>query len=311
MIAMPGMFTMISRPAAAVHWLASAVVPHAEPTAWSVVAAWLGAILVGLSLGLLGSGGGILTTPLLTLLVGHADKAAVVESLAIVGAIAAVGTLRAARAGRLDWWSAFLLILPGMLGAWIGTQAARQVAGSVQMVALAALLVAAATAMLRRPPAGASTAAPETPGTIDDASPRPPTPASGAQGFALGLGLGFLTSFVGVGGGFLIVPVLTTFRRLPMRIATGTSLCVITANCAVGLASSLGPGLAGQGSAAPPPTVDWGTVGVFSALGIAGSLVGSALAGRLPERTLRRGFALFLILVAAILAANRLPGLGR
>lgn len=109
-----------------------------------MIAAWLGAAAVGLSLGLLGSGGAILTTPILVFLVGHDEKSTIAESLAIVGAIAVAGVLRASRQGRVDFRSALLLAGPGIVGTSLGAQLSIHLSGAVQLVLLAALMLSAA-----------------------------------------------------------------------------------------------------------------------------------------------------------------------
>ena len=110
-----------------------------------------------------------------------------------------------------------------------------------------------------------------------------------------GLGVGVLTGFLGVGGGFLIVPALVLLARLEMPVAIGTSLVVIAVNAAAGLVGHLG----GE----PPPL---GLTASFTAIAIAGALLGSRLAGRLPPARLRRGFAALVILVALALVARNL-----
>jgi uncharacterized protein len=277
--------------------LGSPVVAQSAIQLTSQLGAWFGAILVGISLGLLGSGGAILTVPILTLLAGHDEKSAIVESLAIVGSIALVGAIRAALARRVDLSSAALLALPGLVGTTAGAHASQFVHGGVQLTALAILMLAAAALMLRPKRSGQDVAT-----TVERSRVR-----LGVEGFSLGLGLGFVTGFVGVGGGFLIVPVLIAFRKTPLSLATGTSLAVIAFNCSVGLAKYLAqsatPNAAGPQQAAI--TVDWTTVAVFSALGILGSLLGGQWAGKLPEQSLRRGFAAFLVLVALAMAVRQ------
>lgn len=191
--------------------------------------AWMGAVAVGLSLGLLGSGGAILTVPILVYLVGHDEKSAIAESLAIVGAIATVGVARSALQRRVDFASAALLALPGILGAAAGAHAAQFIPGAVQLVLLAVLMLTAAVLMFKSRSRSAAT---------PDDSP----PAHAARGplwiiAVQGLGLGFATGLVGVGGGFLIVPVLVLLRRLPMPLAIGTSLAIIAVNSTTGSSS--------------------------------------------------------------------------
>lgn len=245
--------------------------------------AWLGAIAVGVSLGLLGSGGAILTVPILVYLVGHTEKSAIAESLAIVGGIAVAGVVRAAVQRRIDWTSALFLGLPGIVGTAAGAHVARWVPGAVQLLLLAGMMLAAAAFMFRK-------ARP-----LDEVD----APARGAAVIAVqGVLLGFATGLVGVGGGFLIVPVLVLLRRIPMQTAIGTSLTIIMVNSTTGLLKYAGD--AGI-------EIDWGIVAIFVALGAAGSLLGNVLAGRIHQGALRRVFAVFLVLMAVYIGWRQAP----
>lgn len=265
--------------------------------------AWIGAAMVGVSLGLLGSGGAILTVPILVYLVHHNEKTAIAESLAIVACIAAVGALRAAAQKRLDVRSAVLLAVPGVSGTYLGALAAQWISGAVQLVLLAGLMLTAAALMFRggRDTAKGAGSAPvgESPVAVTGGD------STGSAGVALvaaqGIGLGLVTGLVGVGGGFLIVPVLVLLRRLPMPVAVGTSLAIIAANSGVGFVKYITL-LSGRGVA-----IDWSVVGVFSALGVGGSLIGNHLAGRINKHTLKRVFAAFLVIMAAYITVRQIP----
>jgi uncharacterized protein len=253
----------------------------------------VGALVVGVSLGLLGSGGAILTVPILVYLVGHDEKAAIVESLAIVGLIAGVSASRAAFGKRIDWPSVLLLAAPGAVGAAGGSALAHLVSGGVQLLALAALMLMAALLMLRSA------------GDPADA-PRATETRSASQrlllGAVQGVLLGLITGFVGIGGGFLLIPVLTLLRGLPMSIAVGTSLAIITINATIGFAASLGWGLGATGD---PPPIDVGVMAAFAAVGLAGSLAGDWFRGRLSQPTLRRAFGCLLLLVGGFVVVQR------
>ncbi|QOJ01918.1 MAG: sulfite exporter TauE/SafE family protein [Phycisphaeraceae bacterium] len=268
--------------------------------------AWLGAAAVGLTLGLLGSGGAILTVPILVYLVGHGEKSAIAESLAIVASIAAVGALRAAAQGRVDVRNAALLAFPGVVGTIVGVTLSRFIPGAVQLALLAVLMLAASAMMLKGQhrstvSAPAQHAAPPTSvGPVSHWSSRPWGVA------AQGVGLGMVTGLVGVGGGFLIVPVLVLIRRLPMPTAVGTSLAVIAFNSAFGFLKHLTPTMA-PATTGEAVAIDWGVVGTFSVVGIAGSLAGGAIAGRIHQHILKRAFAVFLILMAGYILVRQAP----
>jgi len=263
--------------------------------------AWLGAAAVGLSLGLLGSGGAILTVPILVYLVGHDEKSAIAESLAIVGAIAVAGVIRAAMQKRVDFSSVVLLAVPGIVGTYAGAHAAQYIPGAVQLVMLAVLMLTAAALMFKKRPMPAPSSA-ET-----SAAQAPPHRGPLWIIAVQGIGLGLATGLVGVGGGFLIVPVLVLLRKLPMPTAIGTSLGIIAINSTTGFlkyVSVLGEPTVGGGAAA---RVDWSIIGLFAVLGIAGSLVGNILAGRIYQDTLKRIFAVFLVVMAGYILFRQAP----
>lgn len=235
--------------------------------------------LIGLSLGLLGAGGSILAVPLLVYVARADVHAAIGMSLAIVGSTALVGGLVHARAGRVDLGAAALFGLAGMLAAPLGARASHLVSPRVLLLSFAALMLVVGALMLRRPRAV-------------HARPRPPRLAAPLAGLLVGL----LTGFLGVGGGFLIVPALTLLAGLEVPAAVGTSLFVIAANSASGLASHLGQGQM-------PIRLTLG----LTTCAVAGALVGVRLSSGLEPVRLRRGFALFVIGVGlALLAKNAL-----
>jgi uncharacterized membrane protein YfcA len=238
-----------------------------------LIYAWTGAILIGVSLGLLGSGGSILTVPILVYMVGHAEKQAVAESFAIVGAISLFGGIRAWTRGKVDGRSVLLWAIPGMIGAMAGHELSRYLSGAMQILLLGIIMLVAAVSMFRSKP------------VADDAR-RHPHPALVA---AAGLGVGMLTALVGIGGGFVIVPALVLLTATPMHRAVGTSLCVIAINCATSLGKIFATGHGLEGG------FDWGTVGVFAGLGIAGSYVGAIVGAKMDQRALKKVFAVFLI----------------
>lgn len=269
--------------------------------------AWLGAAAVGLSLGLLGSGGAILTVPILVYLVGHDEKSAIAESLAIVGAIAVAGVIRAAMQKRVDFRSAALLAFPGIAGTYLGASAARHIPGSVQLVLLSAMMLTASALMFQggRASDAPIAAAPSfgVGSSGGDSDPRRSLLLIAAQG----IGLGLATGLIGVGGGFLIVPVLVLLRKLPMPTAIGTSLAIIAVNSGTGFLKYVAVMAEHAGAGGHVARVDWSIISTFSAVGIAGSLVGSFLAGRIHQETLKRVFALFLVVMAGYILVRQAP----
>lgn len=238
--------------------------------------------LIGVSLGLLGGGGSILAVPVLVYVARVDVHAAIGTSLAVVGTTALVGGLVHARAGRVDPRAAALFGGAGMLGAPLGAQATHAVAPRVLLMLFAALMLAVGGLMLRGK-AGARSG-----------SARPHPVAVPAAGF----GVGLLTGFLGVGGGFLIVPALTLLAGLPIHTAIGTSLLVIAANSAAGVVGHLRQG-----------EMPLGLTAAFTASAALGALAGVRLASSLDPARLRRSFAVFVILVGLFLfAKNAFPG---
>lgn len=255
-----------------------------------MILAWAGALAIGVSLGLLGSGGSILTVPILVYLVGEGEKTAIAESLAIVGAVALAGAVPYALRRLVAWRRVLLFGLPGMAGAYLGAQVAAWVPGKVQLTVFAAVMLAAA-ALMARPP------------RLAEEGARPAR--AGWKIAGDGLAVGVLTGLVGVGGGFLIVPALVLLGGLAMHEAVGTSLAIIALNSATGFAKHVSV-LSGMGLA-----VDWRLIGIFVVLGAVGSVAGNAIGRRIQQARLRRIFGLFLVVMAGYILHRNLPALLR
>lgn len=252
-----------------------------------MIYAVLGALAVGLSLGVFGSGGSILTVPILIYLLRHPDKAAIAESLAIVGSIALLTAVPYALGRHVRWRYALLFGLPGMAGTYVGAWLASYVPGYVQLFVFAGVMVMAAIRMWRRSSRKAA--------AMNDTRP---THHAAWKIALLGVGVGTLTGFVGVGGGFLIVPALVLLAGLTMRHAIATSLVIIAMQSAVGFSKHVEV-IHRMGQA-----IDWQTIGLFIAVGVVGSLAGKRINERLPQRALQRGFAVLLIVMAGFILAK-------
>lgn len=250
--------------------------------------ALLGAAVIGLTLGLLGSGGSILTVPILVYVVGQPEKTAIAGSLAIVGGIALAGALPWMLKRQVDWRSVFWFGLPGMLGTWLGAVLSHWIPGVAQLFLFALVMLMAAVMMGRPAP------------VLADAEHRPR-----ARTWVIidGLGVGLLTGLVGVGGGFLILPALVLLGGLGMHRAVGTSLCIIALNAFSGFARHV------SASDATGLVLDWHLIGMFTAVGALGSLVGQQLAGRLPQQRLRKVFSVFLVLMGVFIISQTAPKL--
>lgn len=244
-----------------------------------------GAIAIGVSLGLLGSGGSILTVPVLVYLIGQDEKVAIAGSLFIVGSIALAGSLQFLSARLIQWRSVLVFGLPGMAGTWFGAYLAAWVPGVTQLALFAIVMLIASWLMLRPP-------------DLEHASKVPRATWKIAID---GLIVGVITGLVGVGGGFLIVPALVLLGGLTMRQAVATSLVVIALKSFSGFFKYLDV-LAQQSL-----SLDWSTLLLVTGLGIAGSFAGSYFAKKVPQDKLKKGFGYFLILMGAYILVHSVP----
>lgn len=264
-------------------------------------------LLIGLVIGALGGGGSILTVPVLVFLLGLSAQDATSGSLVIVGVTAVVASAAHARTGGTRWRTALTIGAAGVPASVLGTRVNRLVDENVLLLCFAALMLVAAVGMILRSSEhhdddrqdhdlagggdrGAS-------GTATATCPPDVSASTGRSAVlrlvSVGLLIGFLTGFLGVGGGFVIVPVLVIALRLPMSVAVGTSLLVIALNSGVALLAR-----AGQGA------FDWEVIGPFTLTAVAGSLVGKKIAERVANNTLTRAFAVLLVLVAGYVAVR-------
>jgi uncharacterized membrane protein YfcA len=233
------------------------------------------ALVIGVTLGLFGGGGSILTVPVFVYVLGFDPKLAIAMSFPVVGTTSAVGALRHWRTGNISLSKTLLFGLVTMTGAYGGARASRLLDGRQQLLILGIVMVAAAATMMR----SASREVEE----VAARHSHPPTL------YLVGFSVGVLTGTIGIGGGFLLVPALVVLGQVPMREAVGTSLLVIAMNCV--------SGFAGQRDVRQIP---WLFVVTFSAVAIAGILAGTRAARHVPQRTLKRGFAVLLLVIAVL-----------
>lgn len=252
-----------------------------------MIFAWIGAALIGISLGLLGSGGSILTVPVLVYLVGEPEKLAIAESLAIVGGISLIGAIPYALKRRIDWHSVLWFGGPGVVGTYLGAALSVYLSGVVQLLLFAGVMLLAAVMMFRPsavPPQGHASHL------------RSPLKV-GAEG----LGVGVLTGLVGVGGGFLIIPALVLLGGLPMSLAVGTSLLIIAAKSFAGFSKYVHV-LAEQNL-----SVNWTLIALFTGIGIVGSFLGARVGKNISNDRLKRGFSGFLVAMGLYVLATNVP----
>lgn len=261
-------------------------------------------LLTGAVMGALGGGGAILTIPVLIYIVGMPPHDATTASLVIIGVSAASTAIGHVRGGTARVLDALVLAAVGAVGTYAGSLASAAVAAPVLVVLLASLLAVVGALMLRQSSAAVENADVENAAVEQDESGRPRTTDGERAGgtvvarfgpvVAVGIGVGLLTGFFGVGGGFAIVPALTLVLGYPMRPAIGTSLVVIALNSATALGARMIQGV----------SLDWSVVGLFTLGAIAGGLIGGRVGRRASPLALSRGFAVLLFLVAAYMLGS-------
>ena len=247
------------------------------------------AILIGISLGLIGAGGAIVAVPAFVYLGGIPPTLASGYALFVVTVATAVASIPAWRNKRIVWrafwafgsttmFTIFLVrkfILPELPEVFsLGSFSLLR--DTALMIAFALVLFVAGVSMLRKKQA----------------------PHLAAQQHIMwlalyGVAIGIVAGFLGVGGGFLMTPALVLWARLDMRYAVGTSLALICVNSAVGVAGDLTSGV----------SYDWVFVGVFAALTTAGIIIGTILSHRIQAEDLKKGFGWLVILIGIIVLA--------
>ena len=267
--------------------------------------ALIAGVLVGLSLGALGGGGSILAVPVLVYVLDQTPVAATTGSLLIVGISALSGAVVAWRVGNVYLARGVAFGLLGVAAAAAGATLSVHVDPDLLLALFAVLMLVVAGVMLARQLRG------RRPGRRSEPAPHLDDPIIrvrpefmcncpvAAKVAVTALVVGLMTGFFGVGGGFLVVPALVLALGLPMPVAAGTSLVVITINSAAAFATRVGAGV----------QVDWVPVLALTAAAIAGSLAGARLAGRLDPRVTGLAFSALLVAVASYTAVQSVPAL--
>ncbi len=264
---------------------------------------YIGAILMGLSLGLIGGGGSILTVPILVYLFSVDAVLATAYSLFIVGLTSMVGSVSHMRMGNIHWRTALVFGVPSIVAVFltraylvpalpdplfsIGDVAVSKSLGMLVFFAL--LMVAAAYSMIRKPKA--------------PLGPDERAEQAIAFNYPLILGegavVGTITGLVGAGGGFLIIPALVLLAKLPMKQAVGTSLIIIAAKSLIGFTGDL------RGD----EVIDWNFLLIFSTIAIGGIIAGSILSKRIPNEKLKPAFGWFVLVMGIYIIGKELSNL--
>ena len=238
---------------------------------------------IGLSLGLIGGGGSILTVPVLVYLVGQSPQTAVTTSLAIVGANSLAGAYFHQVNHNLNWRVAFMFGGSGMLAAYLAAGLSASISPILLLVLFAVLMTLVGLRMVF---------------AKETATCKITQPRNLWVILAAGVGVGLLTGLLGVGGGFVIVPALVIVVGLPMAQAVGTSLVIIALNSLAGFAGHL------QSGACNIPVLI-----IFAIAGTVGVFVGAKLGSKLPAQILRFCFAILVLILAGYLFWDNLPKL--
>jgi len=261
---------------------------------------YVAALLIGLSLGLIGGGGSILTVPVLAYLFGFNPVMATAYSLFVVGSTSLAGTYSFYRRGLVSLKTALIFGLPSMAMVYITrkfivpaipeaifTIAGFEVTkGILIMVIFALLMVFASFSMIKsRKRIMADLKSDEV------AEQKFNYPAILLEGTIVG----FLTGLVGAGGGFLIIPALVIFSKLDMKLAVGTSLLIIAAKSLVGFLGDVSN-----------YQIDWVFLLIFTGISVVGIFLGSALSKRIEGDKLKKGFGYFVLLMGIYILVKEL-----
>jgi uncharacterized protein len=239
-------------------------------------------LAIGLIVGAVGGGGAILALPVLVYVLGEGVGPASTASLIVVALAAAVGAGARARDGHVCWRLALVFSAPAAVASLAGALLSAEASPRVLILSFVPVMLVAAAATWQRSGAGRQ--------EEDTGCPA----AKSAVVAGAGLAVGALTGFFGVGGGFMIVPVLAIALGLAFKRAVATSLVIITLTGMAALASHLATG------AAP----DFGVTAALSVSTMAGALIGTEVADRLPQQVLARGFAIIVAALAVFLLAD-------
>ncbi len=254
-------------------------------------------VLMGLSLGMIGGGGSILTVPILVYLFAVNPVLATAYSLFIVGLTALVGGLSYLQKGEVDLKTGFLFAVPSFVGvyatrAFVIPRLPEEIfsLGGVTvnkalliMLVFAVLMVVASISMIRKP---------KNQKEANKLSAKARVALIGLEGLVVG----GITGFVGAGGGFLIIPALVVLVGLPMKKAVGTSLFIIAAKSLIGFTGDL------QHQA----TIDWQLLLTISGIAVIGLGGGMLLARKVSEHMLKKGFGYFVLAMGSIVLFDQL-----
>ena len=255
------------------------------------------AVLVGVSLGLIGSGGSILTVPILVYVMGVNPVLATAYSLFIVGSTALVGGVQSAFQKKADFKTVFIFGIPSIAAVYITRMwlvplipaelfsiGSMVITKSIGIMVLFAIVMILASASMIRP------------GKVTEDNEEKPLQYNYPLILLEGSIVGLLTGLVGAGGGFLIIPALVILARMPMKLAVGTSLFIIAAKSLIGFIGDL------QGA----QVIDWSLLGTFTTLAGIGIFIGIYLAKMVSGDKLKKSFGWFVLVMGIYIFVKEL-----
>ena len=248
---------------------------------------YIGAVAIGVSLGLIGGGGSILTVPVLVYLLGVSPVLATAYSLFIVGFSSLIGGIKYARQGLVNFKTGLVFAAPAFLSVyitrrylmpwlpdvWISAETFTLTKNTGILLLFAILMVAASISMIKK-------------AKVKESDPNVDKPDFNFTMILLeGAVVGMLTGLVGAGGGFLIIPALVLFAKLPMKMAIGTSLLIISAKSLLGFIGDIQAG----------ESIDWQFLLIISALAGTGIFIGMFFSKKIDGPQLKKGFGWFVL----------------
>ncbi|BAZ45902.1 hypothetical protein NIES4102_29300 [Chondrocystis sp. NIES-4102] len=244
------------------------------------------ALCIGLSLGLIGGGGAVLAVPILIYVMGVTPKVAIATSLAVVGIVSVVGIIPHWRQGNVNFKIATFFAPSAMIGAYLGAQITKLafITETIQLVCFGLVMVITSVLMIRKDAKSSEGQKVVHSNYLGKWLAIP----------LLGLGIGIITGFVGVGGGFMIVPALVLFGGIAMKQAIGTSLLIIAFNSVTGFIGYL-----------DQVNLNWDLVISFAITASLGTLIGAYLTRFIDAKNLQKGFGYFVLAVAIFVLIKR------
>ena len=261
-----------------------------------VIIGFAASIFIGVSLGLIGGGGSILTVPVLVYILGVNPVLATAYSLFVVGSTSLVGAATYMKKGLVNYKTALVFAVPSFIAVFltrkflvpalpdplftVGEAIITKNIGI--MVFFALIMLAASYSMI-------------TAKKCVDCDENEPVVFNFPMIALEGSVVGVITGIVGAGGGFLIIPALVLLAKLPMKLAVGTSLLIIAAKSLIGFLGDLST-----------QTIDWQLLLIFTSLSIVGIFIGSALSKKINEEVLKTGFGWFVLVMGIYIITKEL-----